>query len=1286
MYLGKELFLTEFLGESSVRRRMSSPSQEAFQNLLLQISNAAIQGATAGALIALFCQATRDFFQVDQVYFWQVASASELVGVEACGLSAEGFRGTRMNCSESGTVTAALRSRETVYENDMDRGQDAAGAQHGSLMGAPLAVSNQVIGIVALVKENQADFFDDDLAAKATIVAGQMASLLEASRLSESSRQEQRRAEILADVVNTLHSVPDAAGVIEAVAGRLRVLLRVQLISVLVRRSGHFELSNISTETSELGVSVRARHDRKGLQFAADLAVRALAEGQLMMVPLDPATHVLGELVPQGTLMAVPFRTANTEGAILVYPRQDEPFTEEEKSLASAVTGVGAVAIANAELCSTARGQAHEVQQLLNISAEMGSLGNLDQFMRHFVLRASNFLGFERAFVGLREGESFRIRWKYSDGQSSPTDAVLPEGVTSRALMNKEAFWSDHPTEVPGVDLELIAKFKVRQILAIPLLGTDGHVLGMLGALDRANGAAISKEDVRRAQALATHVAIALEVTRNLHQAEQHRGRADALMGLALELSSLTRVPELATRFVTHAAKITGAPAGALIVPADSGFQTVLLQAFSGEDIEESSLSSKFAAAVSEALSSHPETIVSSSAVDLLGNELADALSWPDCTLVRLLGATGELVGVLCLAARLTPSDEPVMHAIAGHASVALENARFFALMDRANRHWMEIFDAITDFIVSHDEHGNVLRANRSLADFIGVQPKELIGVNVSALLAIGGDAPSRSCPFCRSIGGDSGEYVHPVLERTFLVSTSRVHGASSEVLQTIHVLKDITDRREAERRYRELFDNIQEGLFFSTPDGQFIEVNDALVRMLGYNSREELLQTDVAGKVYFSADQLSAITTQIERHGVLRNQEEILRHKDGGNVHVLINAFAVRDVHERMLQYRGLMLDISGLKNFQSELQRERDFSGKILNNTQSLILVTDTSGIVSYANRRWYDMGYEQRQILGSPLEDLVVAARRQVLNQAFQEILAGNQVDNLDLQILRGDGRVGHFSVNLSPMRDDHDRVNSVVVVMSDITDAASLQSKLMHAEKMAAVGQLVSGVAHEVNNPLTAILGFADLLMENQEVPESARKDLRVILQEAQRTKQIVQNLLSFARQMPPQRKPVQLNAILRRTVQLRAYDFHSRGVEVVEQLDQDIPCVIGDAHQLQQVFLNIINNAYDAVREAVRPARIEITTARQGNMVETLFRDNGPGISSPERIFDPFFTTKEIGKGTGLGLSICYGIVREHGGEILCFNNTESEGATFVVRFPVAAEVASASAAAGVMQQ
>src|SRR5437016_9446802 len=189
----------------------------------------------------------------------------------------------------------------------------------------------------------------------------------------------------------------------------------------------------------------------------------------------------------------------------------------------------------------------------------------------------------------------------------------------------------------------------------------------------------------------------------------------------------------------------------------------------------------------------------------------------------------------------------------------------------------------------------------------IGAPPGELIGVNMRALMELAGESAPYSCPFCRSMAEDLDEFVHPVLDRTYLVSTSRVHGASSEGLQTIHVLKDITDRREAERRYRELFDNIQEGLFFSTPAGRFIEVNDAMVRMLGYGSREELLQINLATELYSSAAERQRFRDAVEQHGSVRSFEETLRRKDGSLVHTLQNAYAVRDAHGTVLQYRGL-------------------------------------------------------------------------------------------------------------------------------------------------------------------------------------------------------------------------------------------------------------------------------------------------------------------------------------------------------------------------------------------
>ena len=1275
-------------GETTEWVGPDSSSEDAFQKLLLQISAAAAPGIEPVALIRLFCRATREFFRTDGAYFWRVVSSEELEGAEGDGYQPELFRGFRLRADQKAVSMEAVRERRTVYANRLEPSRTVMMSVLSAVavMAAPLVVANEVIGVALYVHRSNPDFFTDDLAAKATILAGQLGSLLEAARLAQASREESRRAEILAEVAQALHTVPDAGAVLEEIAGRLRLLLRTPLVSILVRDRTGFSLRALAAESVQATELARARHDRKGLHFAADLASRAARAAEVISVTIDPASHSLGEIVPAGTLMAAPLRTSRTQAAILIYPRFEGPFTPQEKSLLAAVAGFGAVAVANAELYSTARAQAHELHQLLDISTELGSLGEMDRFLQQFALRAADFLGFNRAFLGQLEEGKFSVRWAAESGHTKPADFVLADGPAAQALFSREVFWRDDLSQAPEATLGLPAEWKVRQMLTVPLLGSAGEVLGMFGVLDRLDGVAVSPEDVRRARALAAQVSVALEVTRNLHLSEQHRLRAEALMGLALELSSLLRLSEFAKRFVGWSVGMMGASAGALAVPEGATFETVELENRATSALPQAPLLRSFGKAIGEAMAQRPEAISAASAHDLLGEEMATTLAWKDCALVRLQAASGELIGVLALAnrgAELSPEDAYLLRAAAGHAVVALENARLFTRMDRANRHWMDIFDAISDFIVVHDENENVMRVNRSLADFIGVKPEELIGVNMCALLALNQGGPMRSCPFCRGAAGTVDEYVHPELGSTYLVSTSRVHGANSEGLQTIHVLKDITDRREAERRYRELFGNIQEGLFFSTPEGRFIEVNDALVRVLGYASRDELLQVEVGSQVYSSPERYQAFVLQMQEHGLVRNHEEVLRRKDGVAVHVLINAFAVKDAQGRIMQYRGLMLDVSDLKAYQSELQRERDFSGKILNNTQSLILVADTAAQVSYANRRWQHMGYEQKQILGAPIENLVAPNWRSVLKDAFQSTLSGLQVDNLDLQILRGNGTPGQFSVNLSPMRDEQGNVASIVVVMSDVTDAATLQAKLLHAEKMAAVGQLVSGVAHEVNNPLTAILGFADLLMENEEVPEAARKDLRVILQEAQRTKQIVQNLLSFARQMPPQRKPVDLNSILRRTVQLRSYDFQSHGIEVVEQFDQQLPLVVGDSHQLQQVFLNILNNAYDAVRETGRPARIEIKTEAGDGLVEVSFRDNGHGISHPDRIFDPFFTTKEVGKGTGLGLSICYGIVHEHGGEILCHNNTGVEGATFLVRLPAASETVSLGAAAGV---
>jgi two-component system NtrC family sensor kinase len=655
-----------------------------------------------------------------------------------------------------------------------------------------------------------------------------------------------------------------------------------------------------------------------------------------------------------------------------------------------------------------------------------------------------------------------------------------------------------------------------------------------------------------------------------------------------------------------------------------------------------------------------------------------------DVTFVPITASDEESLGCLCLIRGKrapSPDERHLLLALASHAALSLENFRRFSQLERSKRQWVEDIDAISDYIVVHDRSFRIVRTNRSLASHLGVPPAALVGDPMSSLRQIAETRSELPCPFCRDTQQAREEYIVASPERIFLVSTSRTPGVSDDDTRTIHVLKDMTDRREAERRYRELFDSIQEGLFFATPEGRFLDVNDAMVRMLGYDSREELLRADVNTHLYPVSAERERFFSALSKRGVLRNYEETLRRKDGRLLHTLQNITAVRDAAGKIIQIRGLMLDVTEQRTFQSQLQRERDFNQKILNTTQSMILVLDTAGLISYANRRAFETGYREDELIGHRLVDWVEAVQREDFEAALETTAHGHQVENLELRVRRSDASMGHFSISLSPMRDEQGAVNSVVVVMTDITDAVLLQAKLAHSEKMATIGRLVSGVAHEVNNPLAAILGFTDLLLENPAIPDNAREDLQIILHETQRTKDIVQDLLSFARQRPVQRELVHVNAVLRQTIKLRSYDFASHGVEVLEEFDEKLADALGDAQQLQQVFLNILNNAYDAVQEVGQRGRIAIRTSLQGSNVEVAITDNGPGVKDTERIFDPFYTTKQAAKGTGLGLSICYGIVRAHGGEILCRNNENERGSTFIVRVPVATEAAAAAALA-----
>jgi signal transduction histidine kinase/CheY-like chemotaxis protein len=329
-----------------------------------------------------------------------------------------------------------------------------------------------------------------------------------------------------------------------------------------------------------------------------------------------------------------------------------------------------------------------------------------------------------------------------------------------------------------------------------------------------------------------------------------------------------------------------------------------------------------------------------------------------------------------------------------------------------------------------------------------------------------------------------------------------------------------------------------------------------------------------------------------------------------------------------------------------------------RVFNHSPGLMFVTDADDRITDFNRGAEELlGYSRNEILGQSSAVLTCTEdeehRRRFTRKDGSELIA----DFKRIQLL-----------------DESGDPTGTLWAGRDLTDLKATQLQLIQAEKLATIGEVISGVAHELNNPLTGVLGYSQLLMARNRDSQTGR-ELDKISQAAQRCQKIVKNLLSFARADKPNRRLLGINGIIEKTLDLKKYQLHVNNIQVVKNLDPDLPCTTLDFHQIQQVFLNLINNAQHAIAGAgMNPGRIEVTTSHDGDTIQVRMSDNGHGMSPKtlERIFEPFFSTKRDGEGTGLGLSVSYGIVKEHGGTILA-SSREEEGTTFVLEFPIMAE-------------
>jgi two-component system NtrC family sensor kinase len=681
---------------------------------------------------------------------------------------------------------------------------------------------------------------------------------------------------------------------------------------------------------------------------------------------------------------------------------------------------------------------------------------------------------------------------------------------------------------------------------------------------------------------------------------------------------------------------------------------------------------------------------------------------------------------------RWTSSELGFLSDCALQVAVTLENIRLREQVLRSQRQWMNTFDSVHDIILAHDSDFHVLKANQVLLEHVGRSAEDVLGKTCEAVLPKDVGTWSE-CPYCHSSGNrEFTEGPDPCFGGFSVVSTSSYSDQSSQQKGTIHVVRDITDRRSAEEKYRLLFEQVQEGVYITDGGGRLIDCNDAFLRMLGYEQREELLVLNLETEICVDARQREGLHRLMESHNHVRNFDVTLRRKDGTLLLAVASSFAARGSAGEIDRCHGFVLDMTEKRRAQDEMQRRnRELNAlnamavvaaqsfdldEILNLTlrqvvtlfgaeSGSVYLSDADGPVYRRRAFWGPRSRDKMRAaeisFANGFGDLVMRSRTEVVTAEYLPHLPADareflrpEADHSGMWVLfwGKDAPVGIMGLCSHAGYEYSSNDENLLVAISRqlattiekvrlyeetcraYEDLRRTQEQLLQSEKMSAVGQLIAGVAHELNNPLTAILGYAQLL-ESEGLNERAADYVAKLFKQAQRTHRVVQNLLSFARQRKPSRDEVDVRRVLEETLALRDYDLKINNIRIERDFPAEPAMVMADPHQIEQVFLNIINNAIDAILETGRAGKLRFAIVCRNGQVCTQFIDDGPGLKDPKRIFDPFYTTKSVGKGTGLGLSICYGIVKEHGGDITASNNLDGVGAMIEVRLPAVAAAA-----------
>ena len=516
---------------------------------------------------------------------------------------------------------------------------------------------------------------------------------------------------------------------------------------------------------------------------------------------------------------------------------------------------------------------------------------------------------------------------------------------------------------------------------------------------------------------------------------------------------------------------------------------------------------------------------------------------------------------------------------------------------------------------------------------------------------------------------------------------------------------------KESEEKFRAIFQDAVEGIYQTTPKGQLISASPSLARMMGYDSGEEMVDRlkDLARDLYYDPEDRRVFLKEIRKKGEVRDFETRFKTKSGTPIWCLVSAKAVRGENDKILYYQGFIIDISARKKSALELQRLRIHMQNIINGMPSALVGMDLEGRVIHWN-------HEAELITGTTAD----AAKGQPLEHIFPQIAPGMeqarkaitecriQKDSKVLTYVNG--QVRYWDITVYPLIPD--RCEGAVIRVDDVTEQIRMEEMMIQSEKMLSLGGLAAGMAHEINNPLSAIIQSCQVIQnrlttdlpKNNTVAENCGTTipaisaymkereihamLSAISESGKRAANIIENMLSFARKGDGHVSHYDLSDLISRTVNLarndynlkKNYDF--RKIEIVREFDPDLPKIPCEASKIQQVLFNILRNGAQAMAAANGKSqktchRFVISLKKEGDMARMDIQDNGPGMDKETRrkIFEPFFTTKGRGVGTGLGLSVSYFIITENHKGNISVESSPGQGAKFIIRLPLTREMA-----------